>query len=251
MPKFRLSLCGLTLIGLGVSLVLNGVLYRQAVQYYKRENALALDPLSLNTYPIATPLLPNPNQPRVVFFGDSRAADWLAPQTEQFEFMNRGIGSQTTTQVRQRFAAHVAELRPDIVIVQVGINDLTTLGLFPDREAEIIQTCQENIQAIVEKIEATGAIAIVTTIFPTGRIPLIRRPVWSPAIDRAILEVNAFIHTLAREHVIIWDTFAELANAQNKMRPEYRRDELHLTPAAYDSLNQDLLPLLAKIETLP
>jgi len=61
----------------------------------------------------------------VVFFGDSRAYDWPAPSgLEGLEFVNRGIGNQTTAQVLGRFEAHIAPLHPQVVVLQVGINDL-------------------------------------------------------------------------------------------------------------------------------
>lgn len=40
-------------------------------------------------------------------------------------------GAQTSAQVVWRFAEHIAPLQPDKIILQVGINDLKTIPLFP------------------------------------------------------------------------------------------------------------------------
>ncbi len=53
-------------------------------------------------------------------------------------FVNRGIGNQTTAQVLGHFHAHVAPLHPQTIILQVGINDLKTIPLFPEQAETII-----------------------------------------------------------------------------------------------------------------
>ena len=41
-----------------------------------------------------------------------------------FRFVTNGIGAQTSEYVVARFDVDIAPLKPDVVIVQVGINDL-------------------------------------------------------------------------------------------------------------------------------
>jgi hypothetical protein len=41
-----------------------------------------------------------------------------------FVFINRGVNGHTAVQTQQRFDQHVTPLQPDIVVIQVGINDL-------------------------------------------------------------------------------------------------------------------------------
>lgn len=45
----------------------------------------------------------------------------------QVEFINRGIGGQTSTQVAERFDANIAPLQPDVLVVRVCVNDLHIL----------------------------------------------------------------------------------------------------------------------------
>ena len=236
------------LLVLGSSIFLNILLLGRAKQYYRELNQTRLDPLGLNDNPVNAQPVTNTKQTRVVFFGDSRAASWIAPNLSEYEFINRGIGSQTSVQAIERFAYHVISLKPKIVIIQVGVNDLKTIALFPERRNSIIANCQGNIKRIVDESRNIGAVVILTTIFPVGEVPLERKPFWSDDISRAIKEVNAYIATLAGEKTIVFDTFPILGDTQGMILPKYRRDELHLNAQGYEILNQNLSQLLNTME---
>lgn len=172
------------------------------------------------------------------------------PEIEHFQFVNRGIGAQTSTQVMLRYDAHVKPLNPDILLVQVCINDLKTIPLFPNLKKRIISNCKENIQEIVRKTVDQDDVVIVSTIFPVGKAPLERRLFWSDEIALAVNEVNDFINTISGKNVIIFDAFALLADETGMLREEYSRDELHLNEAGYDALNAEFEKLLESIEQL-
>jgi hypothetical protein len=176
---FSLTLL-LCLVALVVSLVFNALLFLQARHYYLQLNKTNLDPLGLSVFSAdSLPQdVPAASTATVVFFGDSRAEMWPAPaKLKGFSFVNRGINTQTSAQVLGRFDKHVVPLHPNIVIVQVGINDLKTIPLFPERKAAIITNCKANIQQIVARSVNSGATVILTTIFPIGPVPLTRQPV--------------------------------------------------------------------------
>ncbi|MEO0536728.1 MAG: GDSL-type esterase/lipase family protein [Cyanobacteria bacterium P01_A01_bin.123] len=250
--KIFILMSTVLLLLLGGSIYLNAQLYQQAKKYYFEVNETRLDPFGLSEYPATLEQVSHDSgadqsKIRVVFFGDSRAAGWVSPNASGYEFINRGISSQTTAQTIQRFAYHVNPLQPDVVVIQVGVNDLKTVALFPRRKDEIIANCRANIQQIVDEARRLGATVILTTILPTGEVPLERRPFWSDEIDIAIQEVNAYIATLAEDQVIVFDAFSLLANDQGKMVEAYRSDELHFNEQAYVLLNQKLVPLLDTI----
>ncbi len=231
-----------------LSISLLWFLFVRARQYYLQLNETRLDPLGLSNYPAHTAQPSLPDITTLVFFGDSRAAQWPSPpDMPKFEIINRGIGGQTSAQTWLRFEAHLQPLQPDIVIVQTGINDLKTIPLFPDRKATIINDVKENIRQIVDHSVANGATVILTTIFPTAEVPLERSLFWSPEVSQAVREVNAYIHTLAASQVIIFDAYAILAHNELTW-PEYSYDLLHLNEAGYEALNRELKPVLI---TLP
>jgi lysophospholipase L1-like esterase len=228
-----------------IAVALNVVLFNRARQYYLDLNAVRLNPLDLTAYPIA-PVAPVDN-PRIVVFGDSRAARWSIPvDADQFEVVNRGVEAETSAQAALRFAAHVTPLQPDLVIVQVGVNDLKTIPLFPERKAEIVAATKENIRQIVEQAAAAGARVVLTTIFPVGEFPLERRIFWSPDIEAAVQDVNDYLRSLANSEVTIWDAAATLSTA-GRANAAYYADELHLNQAGYAVLNRELAPLLTPL----
>lgn len=242
----RFVLAGLLLSALLVSLGLNYYLFSRGADYYRQLNGTRLDPLGLTYYPTNYPSYALAGLPLVVFYGDSRAADWPAPPgLAGLEFINRGIGSQTTAQVIERFDAHLRSLQPQVIILQVGINDLKTIPLFPERKEAIIFACEDNIRRIVQRANGLGATVILTTVFPIGEVPLERRPFWSGDVETGIRRVNEYIHTLASSRVIILDTHDILTGDDGRIRPEYSADLLHITPAGYIALNEALVRILA------
>lgn len=241
----RLGSVVLIVIAVG-AIALNVILFGRARQYYTEVNAVRLDPVGLNSFAAETGSSRRSDKPLIVFFGDSRAAGWPAPNIGRFEFVNRGIEAQTSAQAVLRFDAHVTPLRPRIVIVQVGINDLKTIPLFPDYADAIIAACKTNIREIVTRSTSLGAQVIVTTIFPIGDFPLERKVFWSPAIATAIDEVNAYLRSLAAPNVFVFDAYAILSN-NVQLRTEYAQDELHLNADGYAALNRELEPVLATI----
>lgn len=245
MRPFRLLLIGLLLLVLLFSILLNLYLFRQARGYYLQLNEVRLNPLGLNYYPLAeSPTPADAARPRIVFFGDSRAASWPAPDLPQFEFLNRGIGAQTTAQTLYRLETHLKPLHPQIVIVQVGINDLKTLPLFPERREIIVADCQANIRQIVAASTDMGAVVILTTIFPTDQASLERRFFWSPDVALAVEEVNGYIHSLEGPDVIIFDAYEILADKNGVTQTQYALDLLYLNEAGYQVLNQALTRIL-------
>lgn len=235
------------LAALAISLVLNYVLYERGRAYYLQLNELRLDPLGLSYYRTETPTADD--RLRMMFYGDSRAAGWPPPtSSSNLTFINRGIGSQTTVQILQRFDVHVQPSQPDIILIQAGVNDLKTLPLFPGGRDWIVSQTQANLQRLVEASREIGARVILTTIFPVGEVPLIRRPFWSADVDAGVDEVNAFIETLAADDVIVFDTFDLLADTAGKLRAEYAQDELHLNSAGYGLLNAELAKILATFD---
>ena len=67
------------------------------------------------------------NEDRVVFMGNSITQNWKTTLPEFFEgksYINRGISGQTTPQMLIRFRPDVIDLKPKVVIILAGINDI-------------------------------------------------------------------------------------------------------------------------------
>ncbi len=177
---------------------------------------------------------------RVVFFGDSRADWWVVPQMEGVQCIARGVPGASSGYLLQRFSALVVPLRPDIVVVQMGVNDLADLTLGHREMAQVVQvvtTTRRAIEAVVVKAREMSARVVLTTIFPLAHGPL---P--DAAVQRAIAEVNRDLLGLRMEGVAVLDSAAVLVGPDGYVRDAYADDELHLSVAGYTALNAALVP---------
>ncbi|GAB4425543.1 MAG: SGNH/GDSL hydrolase family protein [Anaerolineae bacterium] len=185
--------------------------------------------------------------PLILFYGDSRAADWPAPALPGARFANRGIPGDDTAGALRRFPRDAAALAPDVIVLQLGVNDLTgAIYVPPQRAGEIIAACQANLRQIVARAVDLGATLILTTIFPPAADP---RAGWSrdhAALAETIEQVNRDLRQLAGERVTLLET-APLLTEQGRVKPDFALDTLHLNRAGYAALNTALGPLLAEI----
>jgi len=235
--KYGLIIAILLLL-LFVSLALNYIFYKKA---FIPLHAAKLDPIGLSYYPV-TNLEDRDDKPLVMFYGDSRGLNWPYPQLNHYQFLNRSIGNQTSIQVLERFKQHVVPHHPDIIIIQVCINDLKMIPLFPSKRDKIIADCKHNLQALVKRAEKIKAKVILSTVFPLGKISLARKLLGmkeKPIMD-AIDEVNIYIKSLASDNIQIFDSYHFLKGVGQAIDPQYSHDWLHLNKKAYQYLNKQL-----------
>lgn len=113
---------------------------------------------------------------RIVCFGDSTTAprEGVVPYCEQIkgtgrETVNRGVRGNTTEHARERFAADVLAMKPDVVILQFGIND-STVDVWktpPAKAARVTVTrFRENLTYFVESLRGKGARVVLMTFNP-------------------------------------------------------------------------------------
>lgn len=230
---------------LGGSVALNCLLLTKAVIFFRGASRTQLDPLGLDAHPRGPQPIDRGKGPLVVFFGDSRAAAWPAPRDVRgVQFINRGIGGETTAQALGRFPQHVAPLRADRIVVQLGINDLKAIPILSERKDAIIRHCKDHLRSIVDLSLETGAQVTITTIFPTARAPWERRPFWSGEVAVAVQDVNAFIHSLKSDRVTVFDAYRILVAADGNIDPAFSVDLLHVNANGYSALNRELAGML-------
>ncbi|WP_052812756.1 SGNH/GDSL hydrolase family protein [Desulfonatronum thioautotrophicum] len=227
------------------SLLLNLLLIRQCRNAYLNLHATRLDGLGQMSFQEQAPAFPD-DRPVVLFFGDSRAAAWPAPTLAQadVQIINRGIGGQTTSQVRCRFDQHVLELDVDVLVLQVGVNDLRAIPAFPDQQERILQQTVTNINWMVERASKKDIQVVITTIFPLGKLGIFRTLFWKDTVSDAILTVNTHLLDLAGPNVHILDSGSILADAHGVVHRRYSADYLHINHRGYAALNSKLVSIL-------
>lgn len=183
---------------------------------------------------------------RIVLFGDSRIQQWKNfPSTENVEVIDQGIAGETTAQMRMRFEQDVLALNPDTVVLELGINDLVSIGVLPDRRVEITGQCAANMKYFVEALMARNIRTILLTIIPPARPPFWRLPVWNDKIQAEVENLNQYwISKSASPMLQVIDTQSVLQDTKGRWRAGVTADTLHITPRGYEYLNAVVTPLL-------
>lgn len=231
------------------SLVVNYFLYKKAFIPLQLSK---LDPVGLDYYPPAKATDKQTlaeDVTRIMLYGDSRALSWPTDETPDYQFINRAIGNQTSTQIVQRFEAHAAPHKPQLLLVQMCVNDLKMIPLFPDKQDDIIQDCKDNIQTLISKAQQIDSKVILSTVFPLGDVSIVRKALGTKEapIVNGIARINNFINAQASDDVMIFDSFKILVGENSQMNPDYSRDWLHLNSDGYKRLNVDLKLFLEQI----
>jgi lysophospholipase L1-like esterase len=100
----------------------------------------------------------------VVFLGDQITEAWSAGERKFFPgkpYVNRGIGGQTTPQMLVRFQQDVVSLKPKVVVIEGGTNDLASV-MGPMTEG----TIAENFTSMVELAKANGIRVVLASVTP-------------------------------------------------------------------------------------
>jgi acyl-CoA thioesterase I len=191
------------------------------------------------------------NQPadtkRVVFMGDSITDLWrLDEYFSGKAYVNRGIGGQTTPQMLVRMYPDVIDLRPAVMVLLGGTNDIAR-NTGP-MTAEMIQ---QNIMAMTELAQHHGIKVVLCSLLPVSDYPFLKQQSGQappagpgPAAPRIkmtegrppadILKLNAWISDYAaRANAIYVDYFAAFADEKGWLKEAYSADGLHPNAQGY------------------
>jgi lysophospholipase L1-like esterase len=154
---------------------------------------------------------------RVVFMGNSITEGWIQMRPEFFnnrDYINRGIGGQTTPQMLLRFREDVINLNPSVVIILAGTNDIAGNSGYISLESII-----DNIKSMSEIANANGIKVIISSILPAIDYP------WKPGLDPApkIIKINKALKVFSEENNFIYlDYYAAMVDDKGGLKvPEY------------------------------
>src|ERR1022692_3981025 len=167
---------------------------------------------------------PKPGENRVVFLGDD-VADQGGQAAATFfpgkPYLNRGIAGQTSAQMLVRFHQDVVALKPKVVVIQAGMDDLlvATEGVIA-----------ENYMSMMDIARANGIRVVLASVTPvcdcytkqTGLRP-----------QGKIIGLNGWIRDFAaRSGAVYLDYYSALAEGRN-FKKELTGDGLLPNDAGY------------------
>ena len=107
---------------------------------------------------LASPSIGRDFHQRVVFIGDSITARWDLDGYFGKGFINKGVESQNAEVIAARFQTDVVSLKPDIVVILAGTNDV--------RSESNLALAHDSVAAMAQMARANGIRPVVCTIPP-------------------------------------------------------------------------------------
>jgi lysophospholipase L1-like esterase len=173
-------------------------------------------------------LAPKSNENRVVFMGNSITIGWERNDPAFFEgkpYINRGISGQTTPQMVLRFKQDVIDLKPKVVVILAGTNDIAG-----NTGPMTLEQTLDNIITMVQLAKANNIKVVLSSIIPAFDYP------WKPGLEPAekIVAINKMLKEYADKNSIVYlDYFSAMVDERNGLRKDLGNDGVHPNLAGY------------------
>ncbi len=181
---------------------------------------------------------------RVVMMGDSITDSWPGLSNGFFPqngLVGRGISGQTTAQMVVRFWAEVIDLKPQVVHIMAGTNDIAE-NLDP---YDFDQTTR-NLMAMTALAKANGIRVVMGSVPPATSFG------WRPERGNPsehIVTLNDCIQMHCRKNGFVYaDYWPVLANADGGLKPELGLDSVHPNAAGYALMGSVALGAIAAVQ---
>lgn len=192
-----------------------------------QEERVPMDPAALAHYRSDNAALaPTPGVPRIVFMGDSITEGWRNHVPAFFGpgRIGRGISGQTTMQMLARFRQDVIDLKPKVVQIMAGTNDIAgNLGPVDDSDIEA------NIRSMTELAQAHGIRVILASIPPAADFP------WLTGLNPGprIVRLNAWLKSYAARSGAVYADYWSATHDGLGFRAGLAMDGVHPNEAGY------------------
>jgi lysophospholipase L1-like esterase len=168
--------------------------------------------------------LPAKGEMRVVFMGDSITEFWTKSYWDKTH-INRGISGQTTPQMLLRFRPDVIALKPKLVVILAGTNDVA--GNTGPATNEMIV---DNIASMAELARAHGIRVVLASVLPAAGF------YWNEKARPApqIADLNEKIKAYAKSQKMVYlDYYSAMVDERPGLKKAYSEDGVHPNEAGY------------------
>ncbi len=194
------------------------------VLFFTISAAKAQDWANIKKYAEANSKVPPPaaGENRVVYMGDSITDFWINNDSTFFAgkpYFDRGISGQTTGQMLLRFREDVINLKPKVVVILAGINDIAENN-GPSKLEDVFG----NIVSMAELAKANRIKVVLSSITPAFAFP------WRKSIDPVpkVAALNEMLKVYADKNSIVYlDYFTAMADARKGLPANLSKDGVH------------------------
>ncbi len=180
--------------------------------------------------------------PEVVFMGNSITENWVEMRPDFFEsnnFIGRGISGQVSHQMLLRFQSEVVMLKPKVVVILAGTNDLAQ-----NSGPVTIDQIMSNIKSMVDIASVNSIQPVLCSVLPAIAFP------WRPGIEPAsmIRDLNYRIAQFAKDKGLIYiDYYQRMVDDKGGLKvPDFTTadDLVHPNVEGYALMEEVVLPAL-------
>jgi len=174
---------------------------------------------------------------RIVLMGNSITEFWKYIDSDFFsktKYINRGISGQTTSQMTVRFQQDVISLKPALVVILAGINDIAE-----NTGPITVENIFKNIVYMATAAKQNKIKVVLSSVLPAYDFP------WRPGLQPAnkIIRLNAMIEAYCRANKIVYlDYYSSMVDERKGLNNKYSDDGVHPTIAGYKIME----PLIEK-----
>jgi lysophospholipase L1-like esterase len=172
--------------------------------------------------------LPQKGEKRVIFIGNSISQSWKVTRPEFFsknQYICRGISGQTTPQMLVRFRQDVINLRPKVVVILAGTNDIAG-----NTGPSTLDMIEDNLTSMAELANANDIRVVLSSVMPVYDYP------WRRGLQPSekIVTLNAWIKRYCEKKGFIYlDYFTPMADERHGMKAELTLDGVHANAEGY------------------
>ena len=184
---------------------------------------------------------PAKKEKRVVFIGNSITQGWKEKRPEFFTnnpYICRGISGQTTPQMLIRFKQDVVALKPRVVVILGGTNDVAG-----NTGPSTLEMIVDNISSMAEIATANKIKVVICSVLPAFDYP------WRKGMEPnvKIPQLNGMIKKYCDEKGYTYlDYFNAMNDGKNGMKAEYTTDMVHCTVKGYEVMESMVQPAIQK-----
>ena len=177
------------------------------------------------------------NKIPVVLMGDSITQGWPVADAEFFEgknYTNKGIGGQTTPQMLERFTRDVIDVKPKIVVILAGTNDIAG-----NTGTILLETTMNNIVTMAVMAKANNIKVVLCSVLPAIDFP------WKPGMQPSekIIALNHMIQSYAEKNQMAYaDYYSVMVDEGGGLNKAFSGDGVHPNKKGY----QAMAPILEK-----
>lgn len=178
----------------------------------------------------------------IVFVGDSLTQRYpLSDFYPGLHVYNRGIDGDTTVGLSKRLDLSIFDLKPTLLVLQIGTNDLQVQGLPKEQTVENLQGIITTIQEKMPSLKI-----LLVSLYPVNQTTdkLVNRIIVGPRKNEDLQWMNSEYQKIPG--VTFVNVYPELLDENGDLNMQFSKEGLHLSLAGYAKITPVIQAAIAK-----